>query len=179
MSATARLYELADLRQVIDLALEETQGELTPDIAAALDAWEAAFPQKVESVALYIADIEGDAAKIKAEEERLAAKRTALLNRAKGLEQYLQANLERAGVQKVSGVLKTVALQKNPPKVVPLVDVTQEDLRHWHLDGYATVTPETYTMDKKAILAAHKANDLPGHIAKLVTIQQTTGLRIR
>lgn len=42
MTATATLYDLADLRLRIDSALEATEGELTDDIASALDAWEEA-----------------------------------------------------------------------------------------------------------------------------------------
>ena len=172
------LYELVNLRLAIDAALEASFGEVTPEIEAALNAHEQDFPAKVESVALYICDLEGDAEKIKAEEERLAVRRSVVLNRAKNLTAYLARELERAQLDRVKGTLKTVAFQNNPPSVVEVVACDQADLRNvaTFAPEFVRHTPEVWEWDKNAIKAAAKAGPLPADIAKRVKV--TTGKRL-
>lgn len=178
MSAT--LYELADLKQIIDRALEVSEGELTDDIASALDAWEEAFPAKVQNIALYIKDLEGDAAKVKAEEERLAAKRASYLNRAKWLTSYVQTQMERTGLDSAGGPLARMVLQNNPPRVEPVTVLDEPELRN-----IASFAPqfvrheESWALDKKSILEAHKSGTLPEDLARRVKITQSRSVRIR
>src|SRR3990167_9709297 len=73
MTATLKLYELADVYEGIAEALIENGGELTPDLAAQLDAIEGAFEAKVERVALSVRNLVATADAADAEAARLAA----------------------------------------------------------------------------------------------------------
>lgn len=174
-----KLYELVDLRRVIDNALEATEGELTDDIAAALDAWTEKFDAKAESIALYLVDLEGDAAKIKAEEERLAARRKAITARCEWLERYVKQGMEATGRTKIEGALKTLSLRKN----ARLEELVPGDQIAFTL--YAThpelvrFTPQQYALDKNAVKDALKAGTLPENVAKCVRLATTTSLTIR
>lgn len=180
MSTTARLYELADLRQEIDAALEASDGELTDDIARLLDLWAVAFPEKVQSIVLFVRDLTGDAEKVKAEEDRLAAKRQTLLNKAKWLTGYLQRCMEAAGTEKAGGPLGEARLALNPPRVEPVTTLDEPELRNIAVFAPRYVTHhEEWTLNKKAILEDYKAGTLDTDIAKRVAVVQTRSIRIR
>jgi hypothetical protein len=179
-TVTEKLYELVDLRRVIDTALEATEGELTDDIAAALDQWTEKFDAKAESIALYLVDLEGDAAKIKAEEERLAARRKAILNRCAWLEQYVQKGMEQTGRTKIEGALKTLSLRKNQ-RVEEVVPTGEFDFPLINA-GYPELvrySPATFAWDKDAIKKAAKAGALPEIVAQRVRIATTYSLQIK
>lgn len=182
MSAT--LYEIADLRAIIDRALEESDGELTPEVEEALALWDAEFAHKAESVALYICEQERLAEAVKAEEQILAARRRGLLRRAENLTNYLQSQMERTNTTRVNGVLKTLVMQKNPPAVKEVIETTQEDLRAiWESAGgvswYVTRKPEVFSWNRDGIKDATKAGTLPESIAKRVVVSQSVSLRIK
>lgn len=174
------LYELADLRDVIDAALAESEGELTDDLAAKLDAWEGAFADKVERVALYIRERRAQAKAIKEEASRLSALQKRHDGDADRLEAYLHTQLLRVGKREVNGLLVKVALAKNPPSVVPVVDVDEPTLRNmamWAADFIRH--DESWSLNRAAILAAYKAGTLPADVAKLVEVRQTERVSIR
>ena len=175
------LYEIADLRAIIDLALEESEGELTPEIEAALNAWDERFDDKAERVALYIAEQEGLAEMAKAERKRLDALCAAREKRAASLKRYLFEQMEKAGKVKVAGVLKQITIQNNPPKVEPLVDMDEAELRNVFMFApqYVQRIPESYALNKRAILDAAKAGTLDEDMKRRVAVVQTKGLRIR
>lgn len=178
---TTALYELANARDILDTWLEETGGELTPEIETLLNDLEGQAKDKVERVALYIVEQLSHAKAMKAEEERLAQRRKAREKAADSLKAYLQGQMERLGLKKVEGLLCTVAMQNNPPSVVPAVEIDEADLRNVYTFApeYVTRVPESYSLNKRAILDAHKAGTLHEDVAKRVQIVQTASLRIR
>jgi hypothetical protein len=175
MSAT--LYEIADLRSIIDAALEESGGELTPEIEVALTAWDEKFADKAERVALYICEQEAHANAAKEEAKRLNALAASRLKRCASLERYLMVQMDRAGKERIDGVLKTIAIQKNPASVRG--ELSQEDLEAMygtHRSSMVRFVPASFTLDKRAVLDAYKAGAvLPAGL----TVEQGISLRIK
>lgn len=175
------LYEIADLRGIIDAALEESGGELTPEIEAALTAWDEKFADKAERVALYICEQEALANAAKEEAKRLTDLAASRLKRCASLERYLLSQMLMVGKQKIDGVLKTIAVAKNPPSVRG--ELAQPDLetlyRNWK-NGvgprFVTMVPESYKLDKDAVKSAAKAGQ---PIPPGLSVVQSVGVRIR
>jgi hypothetical protein len=71
-TATVRLYDLAEAREILDEFLTETEGEVTPEIEALLEQLTGQVTEKVERVGLYIRELVATAAAVKEEEQRLA-----------------------------------------------------------------------------------------------------------
>lgn len=107
------LWEIADGIQALGERIAEAEGELTPELEAEWDRLEGSLESKVENTALYIRDIETDAEKAKAEEQRIRAIRTALENQASRMKDYLQFQLARAGRDKVETPKARVRIQAN------------------------------------------------------------------
>lgn len=177
---TGTLYELASLRDVIDRALEATDGELTDELAAALDLWEEKFSDKIESIALYICDLEADATAIKAEEDKLAARRKAKLSRCAWLEKYALEAMQRVAKPKIQGVLKTVSVKKSAA-VHEIVPTTSEELGQLaeHYPDFVRHVPESWAWAKDAIKEAAKAKVLPEEIGRRVAVKDNLSLSIR
>lgn len=91
----ATLYELnADLQHVLDggLIVDEETGEVVFD-SENLEQLQAAYEEKLEAVGLYIKNLESDAAAIREEEKKLAARRHVIENKAKRLRAYMLTNI--------------------------------------------------------------------------------------
>jgi hypothetical protein len=181
MAVSMTLYGLADAREQIDRALDATEGELTPDLDTALTQWEWDFDKKAEAVALYVIEELATAKAIKGEEERLAARRQALERRAVSLKQYLEAQMVRVGKRKIEGVYATVAMQLNNPRVHELVPLEDADYRRLMdtAPEFVRHTPESFALNKDAILDAHKAGTLPSTLTPRIQVVRTESLRIR
>jgi hypothetical protein len=164
-------------RHDLDALVDAQDGELTPDLEAAWDANTEAVPAKVESWGLWITRQEHLADAIDAEIARLRQRKAVVEHAIARSRAELQRQMTMGGIDKVKGVLVTVALQANPPAVKG--ELSQDALRDLHEDdGPAIVklTPAVYTLDRKAALAAHKAGTpLPAGL----TVEQAISLRIR
>jgi hypothetical protein len=177
---TTALYEITNARLALDSVVNEAEGELTPQWEAAFDRIDGDWTEKAERCALWIREQLATAELVKAEEDRLAARRKALVRNAEGLTAYLQRNMEAIGKQKVNGLLVTLAIQKNPPRVEAVTPMDEPELRN-----IATFCPqyvnhvESWTLNKRAILDDAKAGTLPEDILRRVAIVQNTSLRIR
>lgn len=172
-----KLYEATAALEHIREMLEESEGEWTPLIEDAFNAADGDFTEKVERVALFIRDRLARS-KANAEQAEFHAKRASAFARtAENVKAYLFREMERAGKTKVEAPLVTVAIQLNSPScVAPEWD--EEALRGMAMYSPAFVkrVPETFTLNRRAILDAHKAGEpIPGG----VTIVQTSSLRIR
>lgn len=179
--AGVKLYELSAARDILDQFLSEAEGEETPEIADLFAQLNGEIERKVEDTALWIKEKEAEAAALKQEEQRLAARRRALENRAERTKHYLELQLEQLGRDKVHGLIVDVALQTNPPSVKG--DVDADAL--WDVHEGDTIgvwrdilrfVPETVTLDRRAALERHKAGrPLPDGL----TVERTRSLRIR
>ncbi len=88
----AKLYEI--LSEIIDIGAEiHEAGELTPDLAEKLTASKLDLRDKMDSIAKLIKSWEAEAEMIKAEEQRLKARRESLESQAEGLMWYVKKHL--------------------------------------------------------------------------------------
>jgi hypothetical protein len=157
------LYELSQTRiQLLDMA-DSMDQEMFIDTLASIDE---AIEDKVEGAAKLVRCIESDIEAIKAEEKRLADKRKSLENKVVSIKEYLQHEMEFAGLDKVKRPTLTVSIQLNPPSAEILDESLVPSLY---------MVPQPDKIDKKAILEALKeGEEIPG-----CEIKQLRGLRIR
>lgn len=170
------LYEIADMRDVLDTWLSESDGEVTPELEQLLADVEAQADEKIERVALYIREQKALAKGIKEEEERLAARRKARERAAESLTRYLEAQMQRLGKAKVNGLLVTVAMQKNAPSLVGDLDAEWLEALRATGSPFVRVVPEQVTLDRRALLDFAKSG---GDLPEGLTVTQTESLRIR
>jgi hypothetical protein len=164
-----KLYELADqfktLTDVLDSDFADDQ-EASLALRDALDATEGAFADKLEAIAKIIKNQQGDVEALKAEEQRLSAKRKSIESKIDSLKLYAEMQMEYSGLDKLKTPLFNFNVQNNPPSV----DVFNPDI----LPKKYLVIQEP-KIDKRGILDAIKAGEeVPG-----ASIMQSRGLRIR
>jgi hypothetical protein len=158
-----KLYELTNnYRQLLEMA-EEMDPQTLQDT---LEAIQESIEDKAENTAKLIRSIEVDIEVIKAEEKRLAERRKALETKVTHIKEYLQNQMEAAGLTKVKRPTLTISIQANPPSVTVLDE---------SLIPSAYIIPQPPKVSKKDILAALKQGEfIPG-----VEINQGKGLRIK
>ena len=158
-----KLYELTEnYLQLLEMA-EDMDPELIRDT---LESIEESIAEKAENTAKLIKSLEADVKAIKEEEKRLADRRKALEKKIENIKDYLQEQLEIAGIDKVKRPTITVSIQNNPPSV----RVVNEELIPSHF-----MIPQPPKLDKKGILEKLKnGENVPG-----VELAQERSLRIR
>jgi hypothetical protein len=171
------LYDAVAALGITEEWLEESGGELTPELEALLDNANMTFKEKVERVALKVRGLESEAEAIGDEVARLKARAMARENAAKSLKTYLQRCLEQANETKVTGLLCTVAVQLNPPSLqVP----ESSDLRELFLAGAPgiEIVPESLRVNKRDVLDKVKQYG-EGILPADWSVVRTPSLRIR
>src|SRR5690554_44600 len=109
-----KLYELTEnYLQLLEMA-EDMDPELLRDT---LESIQESIEDKAENTAKLIKSLEADVKAIKEEEKRLADRRKALEKKIENIKDYLQDQLELAGIDKVKRPTITVSIQNNPPSV--------------------------------------------------------------
>jgi hypothetical protein len=165
-----KLYEINEQIAAILARAAENDGVLSDADLDALTLLEIAFPQKVESVALYVRTLLAQAEVVGSEVDRLAARQKALQREADGLKDYLHRQLLERGESKVAGKLVTIAVQNNAPAVKLSINAT--DLP----PAYQRVIPSKVEPDKTALLEAYKAGE---HLPAGVEVVVGSHVRIR
>lgn len=172
------LYEIADMRDVLDTWLAETDGELTPELEALLAELAGKADEKIERVALYIRERLARAKAVKDEADRLTALAKANERAADSLKLYLKRQMERLGTTKVHGLLCDVAIQRNSQ---PTVTTALEPADLYQLDSARpfVIRAEVvqYRLDRDALLAAWKAD--ANSVPAAIVVEQGTHVRIR
>lgn len=112
------LYEISEEFRSVFSLLEENGGELTPEIAERMGTLETDLELKVDRYCKRIRDLEGDAGKFKAEEERLHQRRESMEKEIKSLKDWLKTNLQSIGRDEVKTGTFAVRIQKSAPAVV-------------------------------------------------------------
>lgn len=157
MVALPKTHELVgSLNRVWELVADD---EMDLDVLEdTLVSLEEALEQKMEGLAYIKKSLDGEAAFIKLEEERLEKRRKAVENRSARLKKYMEDALKTAKLDKVKTPTITVSLRKST--AVEIVDETAIP------DTYKNTKTVT-TVDKKALGEVMKNDfDVPG--AKLV-----------
>jgi len=156
-----KLYELAEafqrLTDMEDEAFEVALGQLSGEIS-----------DKVENVAKVVRTLEAEANVYKQEIDHLLNAAQARLNRTTALKQYLLANMEAVGIDKVKGALFTVSVLDSPPSC-QILDEEAVPLEYKE-------RIESWKIDRKGLIAAWKAG---GDIPPGAVITQGRHIRIR
>jgi len=162
-----KLYEIPSELRVIEAQIADADGELTPELEAALDALKTEFDQKAEYLALLIREAQVEAEAYKAEETRLRDRRRAAENRADRLKRYVHEQMQRISKDKVRGQLASLSVVANSRPSVIWDEGTEIP------DEFARVKRE---LDANAVLV-HVG--IHGQPPKGATLVQGTHLRVR
>lgn len=162
-----KLYEYAEsYRYLLD---QVENGEYTEDdVKDTLEAIGISTAEAVEQVGKIILEANAGAAALKAEEDRVKARRMALERKEVALKEYLKNALEMMGERKVKTPLITVSIRKNPDSVQLTPQFVQWAATSGRDDLLRYKEPEP---DKRKILEALKAGDkLPAVIVHSVGV---------
>ena len=131
----ATMYELtSDFLEVLELA---SNPEIDPDaIADTLEAINLEIEIKAENTAKVIKELDGMAAALKAEEQRLNARRKSIENNVERIKTGLYEAMKATGKTKFKTALFSFAIAKNGGKMPVVVDVDTVDLP----DDLVTIT---------------------------------------
>lgn len=165
-----KLYEYAEsYRYLLD---QVESGEYTEDdVRDTLEAIGISTTEAVEQVGKIILEADAGAATLKAEEDRVKARRMALERKEAALKEYLKNALKMMGERKVKTPLITVSIRKSPDSVQLSPQFVQWAASSGRDDLLRYREPEP---DKRKILEALKAGeDLPAAIV------QSEGVTVR
>jgi hypothetical protein len=119
------------------------------DCEAALAALTDALEVKAERIAALLRNLDAEAESLAAEEKRLAARRKARENAYERLAEYLRANMEAAGIERIKAPKFTLYLQVSESVAVEDIDAVPVEYLH-------PPKPVEKAVAKKAVLDAHK-----------------------
>lgn len=158
------IYEISSNYQtLIDIMEEEN------DVDTYFDTWESLdgeFESKADGYAKIMAEMSARASAIKAEEERLYARRKAIENNVTNMKQALQQAMEVTGKTKFKTDLFSFGIQNNPASVF-IPDESRVPLQFQ--------IPQPNKIDKKAIATFLKN----GGECDFAELTQSQSLRIR
>lgn len=150
---TATLYEIIDEFQALDALLEESGGEVTPEIEAWQAEYGALLEQKTDAIAGYLRSLEATEKAHKAEKDRHGEREQVAKNKQKRLKAMVQLQMERSGRDEFKGRLFSLKLQKNGG-AAPITYLVADPEKY--PADCRVVTP---TIDKDAVRAKLEAGD--------------------
>lgn len=146
-----RLYELTHDYENLMAAIEN--GDIPEEaLADTLESITALLDEKADNIACWIKQLIAEAEAIKAEEDKLKARRTAKLNRAERLTEYLAECLTNGGISKLETARNVISFRKTPPKVVFDNESKFIEWAQAHADGLLNYGKPT--VDKTAVKVA-------------------------
>lgn len=126
MIIISRLYELTSDLLVLQEMLEDSVDDQC--LLDTLEGVQGEYEIKLESYCKVIKNLEADMDALKAESDRLTAKRKVLENNVNRLKKAMFDSMKATNTDKVKGQLFTVAIQKNGGKLPVILDVDTKDL---------------------------------------------------
>lgn len=149
-----KLYELTESYKNLWGMVEDTEDLAL--IETALKTVEDAIEVKANNIIVFLKSLDADAKMIKDEEVRLSARRKAIENKHASIKQYLQMEMELAGIDKLKVATHSISLQNNPPAL----QIFDADIIP---QKFLTLVPASYVPRKKDITEAIKAGEIvPG-----------------
>lgn len=124
----ANLFVLAqeyrDLENALLSSADEETGEVSVDIAQAIEKIQGNFEEKALAVATVWRDFDDYISRIKAEKERLTALEKRVEREQKRVEDYLAHACKMTGTESIRGVYANISFRNNPLKTI----IDDEDL---------------------------------------------------
>lgn len=159
------MYELtADYMTVLQMA---TDPDIDPQaIADTLEAIGEEIEIKAENTAKVLKELEAEAAKLKAETERLEVRKKSIENNVKATKAYLYNAMKITGKEKFKTTLFSFNIQKNPVKLV-IDDETKIPKKYF--------VPQPAKLDSAKLKEDLKA----GAVRKYAHLEQGESLRIK
>lgn len=161
------LFELAaEFRALADKLNDSELDAQT--IADTLDGAGGDLEEKIINTAKYYRNVEADADKIEEAAKQMMARAKTLRTHSGNIKQYLQSNMERAGLQKVPSPWFVVSIAQNPEAV------TVDDETLIPRDYFKEI-PATFQLDKTLLRQAIK----DGYTVPGAHLSRGTSLRIK
>lgn len=154
------LFELAaEFRALADKLNDSELDAQT--IADTLDGAGGDLEEKIINTAKYYRNVEADADKIEEAAKQMMERAKTLRTHSGNIKQYLQSNMERAGLQKVPSPWFVISIAQNPEAVT----VDDESLIP---RDYFKEIPATFQLDKAMVKQAIKDGfEVPGaHLSR-------------
>ena len=166
----ASIYELKN--EFLTLwAILEDEAASDEVIADAFDTATDDLKDKLENCCKYIKNEQALIEGLKAEEDRLKARREAKENAIDRLKKLMADAMKTAGEKKLPCGSFTCSIQANPPKTV--IDVSIADIPEKYL------SPQLPKVDTKALAADLKNPETKKELATIAHLEQGESLRIR
>lgn len=106
------LYDLQALAFQTELELEESGGELTPEIEQALATTETEIPRKIDAYKGYLDFLDARKDQLDQTIKSLQAKKKAVENANKRIREYVKTTMSAFGLTKIKGDVYTATLTK-------------------------------------------------------------------
>ncbi len=113
---TLRLDEIAANFDALERLLDETAGEVTPEIEAWFAEYDLALREKVDGYVIYLRSLEGDAKSFKSVEDELAVKRRRVETRITWLKSRVEWFMQASEREELRGTIYRFKLVKNGGK---------------------------------------------------------------
>lgn len=154
---------LADVRKLEELDLDEQT------FLDTLESLSGDLEVKATNVAMFIKNLESNAAAIKQAEEAMSKRRKAQEDKAKRIKEYLLENMLRTGVSKIECPYFTLSIRKNPPSVEVLMSSSIPD------EYFDIPEPQPPVLNKKRLAEDLKA----GVVIEGARLAQGNSLQIK
>ena len=99
-----KLYEIAESYRAIDSQLDESGGEVTPEIEAALSALSDRLSEKVDAIGALVREAQAESQAFADEAARLRGRAAAAASKVTRLKAYLLNQLKAIGFDRVKGL---------------------------------------------------------------------------
>jgi len=167
----AKLYKLTEQYQTIEGMLDRdieyiNQDEIKETLASIKDEIE----EKVSSIGKLVLELKSDAQAVKAEEDRLAKRRSGFTSKMEWLKNYLLVEMQTANVLKVKRDVISVSVQNNPPSA-ELIDLELVP------EQYVRVIPEKRELDKKTTIDHFKETGELVSVVNIITDKKFVSIR--
>lgn len=156
----AALWAILEDEAASDEVIADAFGTATDDLK-----------DKLENCCKYIANEKAAIEGLKAEEDRLKARRQAKENAVDRLKKLMADAMNVAGEKKLPCGSFTCSIQANPPKTV--IDVSIADIPEKYL------IPQLPKVDTKALAADLKNPETSKDLAAVAHLEQSSSIRIR
>lgn len=167
----SNIYEMTSEFKTLWALMEE--GTLDDDmLTGAFETATEDLAAKMEGYCKFIKNLESDIEGLKAEEQRLHAKRQTMENTVRRAKAAMQDALTAAGEKKLEAGTWTVALQQNPPRVII-------DAQYIEIIPARYIIPQEPEVNKKLMMEDLKADPACKDLEGIAHLERSESLRIK